>query len=216
MWERLTKPWNACFEEAWEAYRNGSIPIGAVLTNTYGEIVSRGRNRINEKTSPRNQVSSNRLAHAEINVLLQVNSIDSDDIKGYSLYSTTEPCVQCFGAIVMSGVRRVRYAATDPVAGGANLNNSENSFIKSRNIDIQKDDKYIGEIQRVLRTDHVLRTMRKDQAEQFLNYYSVEYPQAIQLGRKWFHERKLQKAIEYELPIAIIVNEIESEIRAFY
>jgi len=31
MWNRLSIPWKVCFEEAWEAYCKGSIPIGAVL-----------------------------------------------------------------------------------------------------------------------------------------------------------------------------------------
>jgi hypothetical protein len=41
----------------------------------------------------------------------------------------------------MSGVRRIKYEASDPLAGGTNLNRSVNSFIQGRNIEILKADK---------------------------------------------------------------------------
>lgn len=112
MWDMLSVPWQVAFTEAWESYCNGSIPIGAVLIDSLGNIISQERNRINETMAPDGHTCSNRLAHAEINVL-----------------------IQC--AIVMSGIRQVRYAASDPVAGGSNLNNANNDFIRSRKIDIQ-------------------------------------------------------------------------------
>ncbi|MBD3919513.1 nucleoside deaminase [Paenibacillus sp. PR3] len=213
MWEYLTEPWKACFEEAWEAYCNGSIPIGAVLVDQRGEIISRGRNRIHEITAPEKQICSNRLAHAEINVLMQMNSVDSDILKDCILYTTTEPCILCFGAIVMSGVRTVRYAATDPVAGGTSLNSSENTFIKSRKINIKKEEKYLGEIQRVLRTDHVLRTLTKDQIERFLFNYSIDYPEAVVIGRRWFELDILQQVRMNKTPISEIINKIGNELR---
>jgi len=214
MWDSLTKPWKICFEEAWEAYCSGSIPIGAVLVDKRGEILFRGRNRQHEANAPTKQVCSSRLAHAEINVLMQVDSVNSDDLKDYILYTTTEPCVLCFGAIVMSGVRSVRFAASDPVAGGTNLNYSNNSFIKSRNIDVRKVENYLGEIQRVLRTDYVLKTMGGDRINRFLHYYSIDYPKAVEIGRRWYKMDKLHSAMKKQLPISEIINEIGAELRA--
>jgi hypothetical protein len=49
VWEELSEPWRACAEEAWEAYRRGSLPIGAVVTDALGNVLSRGRNRIHER-----------------------------------------------------------------------------------------------------------------------------------------------------------------------
>ncbi|MBD7969230.1 nucleoside deaminase [Paenibacillus sp. Sa2BVA9] len=213
VWETLSNSWKASFEEAWEAYAHGSFPIGAVIVNSNNEVISRGRNRINEASAPINQTCSNRLAHAEINALLQLDILESNDFKGYTLYTTTEPCVLCFGAIIMSGVRKVRFAATDPIAGGANLIYSENSFIKSRNLDIKCDRKYLGEIQRVLRTDHVIRTLGRDQAIRFLDKYRINYPEAIELGIKWYKEGRLQEALRNKVPIGVIINEILKEIK---
>jgi tRNA(adenine34) deaminase len=214
MWDRLTKPWQICFEEAWDAYCSGSIPIGAVLVDRHGEILYRGRSRQSETNAPTKQVCASRLAHAEINVLLQVASTQSDDLKDYMVYTTTEPCVLCFGAIVMSGVRSIRYAASDPVAGGTNLNDSANTFIKSRNMDVQKAENYVGEIQRVLRTDHVLRTMGEDRINRFLHQYRIDYPKAVDIGIRWHTSNKLQSSMKKQLPISIIINEIGEELHA--
>jgi tRNA(adenine34) deaminase len=130
----------------------------------------------------------------------------------YSLYTTTEPCVLCFGAIVMSGINRVRYAALDPIAGGSNLNNVNNSFIQSREIDIQCGDKFLGNIQRVIRTDYVLRLDDKDKAESLLFCESNDYPEAVDLGRRWFKSNKLIQAKQDGLKISTIIDEIHKEL----
>lgn len=183
------------------------------MVNETGVITCRGRNRIHEETAPVKQVCSSRLAHAEINALLQIDSVDSNKIRDYILYTTTEPCVLCFGAIVMCGVRSVRYAASDPLAGGVNLNSSNNTFIKSRGIDIQKADKFLGEVQLVLRTDHVLRAMDEGRKERFLHMYSIDYPRAVKLGRRWFEEDRLIIAKKEHLTIDLIVNGIGKELK---
>lgn len=54
MYTSLAKPWQVCVDLAWEAYCAGSVPIAAVITNEYGEIVATGRNRLfeTEQTAP--------------------------------------------------------------------------------------------------------------------------------------------------------------------
>lgn len=49
MWQDLERPWQVAFEMAWESYKNGTIPIGAVITDVEGNIVSKGRNRIRDR-----------------------------------------------------------------------------------------------------------------------------------------------------------------------
>lgn len=49
MWERLEKPWKRCFEIAWETYCHGSFPIGAVVVNKNGDIISEGKLYFNER-----------------------------------------------------------------------------------------------------------------------------------------------------------------------
>ena len=123
---RLAGPWQVCLEEAWAAYRAGSLPIGAVVVSTEGAIVGRGRNRIFESPTdhpPATGLAGHRLAHAEINALLSVDHA-SLNLRECVLYTTLEPCALCVGAIRMLHIPRVRYAARDPIAGGLQLLNA--------------------------------------------------------------------------------------------
>jgi hypothetical protein len=43
LWSELRTPWRAAFEEAWTAYRAGSLPMGAVVVDRDGGILGRGR-----------------------------------------------------------------------------------------------------------------------------------------------------------------------------
>ena len=48
MWDRVAEPWKIAFSQGWEAFRKGSIPIGAVVTDEIGNVISMGRNRMYE------------------------------------------------------------------------------------------------------------------------------------------------------------------------
>ncbi|OUM95289.1 MAG: hypothetical protein A9Z00_07925 [Thermobacillus sp. ZCTH02-B1] len=213
MWSSMPAPWQACFEEAWEAYCSGSIPIGAAIADRHGTVISRGRNRMHEAEAPPDQICGTRLAHAEINALLQIRTADSGELKDLIIYTTTEPCVLCFGAIAMSGIRTVRYAECD-------LNRSGNAFIRDRNLDVRQAEHRLGEIQRVPRTDYVLRTMDAARAERFLDREGGDYPQAVELGRRWHASGRLAEAARRRVPIAAVVDEIAAELdrmqRAFF
>ncbi len=128
MWKQLSLPWQAALEQAWSAYRAGCVPIGAVVTNADGCILTRGRNHIHDPWPAAGAhaatVVHSQLAHAELNALIDLDHIagrDHLDVHTCVLYTTTEPCPLCLGAWYMSGVRTLYYAARDPYAGSANL-----------------------------------------------------------------------------------------------
>lgn len=100
--------------------RIGSRFIGAVVTRTDGQIVVRARNHIHDNDAPAGQVCANPLAHAELNALLEL-SLHPAEVNLYHIYSLLEPCPLCMGAIYMSGVRNIHYAARDPWSGSTNL-----------------------------------------------------------------------------------------------
>lgn len=122
MWNTLDLPWQAALEMAWDAYCAGTIPIGAVIADSNGNIVARGRNRIQNTSAPEGQVYANELAHAELNALLALE-LDYYECKarGVALYTTMEPCPLCMGAVYMSDVKTLHFAARDPWAGSTNL-----------------------------------------------------------------------------------------------
>lgn len=119
-WNQIALPWRACLEEAWLAFCAGSVPIGAVVTDSDGNILTRGRNRRAEKAEQPGLVTGSLLAHAELNALIGLERCGLD-VHTCTLFTTTEPCPLCLGALYMSGVRRCCFASRDPYAGSANL-----------------------------------------------------------------------------------------------
>ena len=120
LWETLSTPWQACLEEAWAAYCAGSIPVGAVVTDPGGHILTRARNRTFERDGEVSALQVSPLAHAEVGALAAVDYARVDP-HACILYSSQEPCPLCVGALYMSGVREVRFAGRDPYAGSIDL-----------------------------------------------------------------------------------------------
>ncbi|MDB5044601.1 MAG: cytidine/deoxycytidylate deaminase/NUDIX/methyltransferase protein, partial [Deinococcus sp.] len=114
--------WYAALAEAWAAYCSGSYPIGAVVIDGAGNVIARGRNRLGEvRGAEGGQIGGHDLAHAEINALLNLADTPQPEVYGWTVLTTVQPCPQCAGAIAMSGIRAVQYAAPDPWAGCTRL-----------------------------------------------------------------------------------------------
>lgn len=137
MWQELDSGFQAAFEMAWEAYLLGTFPIGAAVLDARGQVVARGRNQV--YAGGAGMLSHHDFAHAETNVLLELSAHATKshhpDIGNYVLYTTLEPCPLCFGAIVMSDIRHVRYAARDSYAGATALA-GQLEYIRRKGVDI--------------------------------------------------------------------------------
>ncbi len=97
-------------KEADIAFREGEVPVGAVLVKE-GEVLKRAHNLRESSKDPS--------AHAEVLVLRAgAEKSDSWRVSGTTLYVTKEPCVMCAGAIVNSRISRLVYGCRDPKAGG--------------------------------------------------------------------------------------------------
>jgi tRNA(adenine34) deaminase len=114
-WEALEEPWRECLQLAWDAYRAGTVPVGAIVVDTDGLVVARGRNRVYEAGTANGVLAGTRLAHAEVNALAQLPV--TARYFDHTLYSALEPCLLCVGAAAMSTVGSIRYAGADPSAG---------------------------------------------------------------------------------------------------
>ncbi len=98
----------------WEAYLAVTIPVGAVVINEVGDVISRGRNRTFNQ-APDGQLGSSRLAHAEVNALLPLGS--ERTYEDYTLYTSLEPCHLCLSAAISVRIGRLCYAGPEPYAG---------------------------------------------------------------------------------------------------
>ena len=89
----------------------GEVPVGAVVVRD-GVVVATGANAM--------RTESDAMQHAEVRAMREaVRALGVDRLTGCTLYVTLEPCAMCAGAIVLSRVDRVVFAAWDPKAGMA-------------------------------------------------------------------------------------------------
>ncbi|WP_404435946.1 tRNA adenosine(34) deaminase TadA [Microbacterium aerolatum] len=95
-----------------EAAAAGEVPVGAVVLDASGDIVSEGRNTREETHDP--------TGHAEVVALRRAAaSIGSWNLEGHTLVVTLEPCIMCAGAILQARIGRVVFGAWDEKAGAA-------------------------------------------------------------------------------------------------
>ena len=109
----MTKPHEYYMSQALELAREaadaGEVPVGCVIVRD-GAVISRGRNRREEKQAV--------CSHAEMEAMAQANAtLGSWRLDNCALYVTLEPCPMCAGAIVNSRIKRVVYGARDAKAG---------------------------------------------------------------------------------------------------
>jgi tRNA(adenine34) deaminase len=103
---------NAALDQARAAIAHDDVPIGAVVVSDDGTVLGRGRNERELREDP--------TAHAEVLALREAAAaLGTWRVHDATLYVTLEPCTMCAGAIVLSRIPRVVYAATDPKAGAA-------------------------------------------------------------------------------------------------
>ena len=98
--------------EAGKAFEEDETPIGAVLVDEAGEILSLARNRIIH--------ACDATAHAEMIALREgYAKVGNYRLLDTILYVTLEPCPMCMGAIIHSRVKRLVFGAYDPKWGAA-------------------------------------------------------------------------------------------------
>jgi tRNA(Arg) A34 adenosine deaminase TadA len=86
--------------------------IAAILAGPDGIPVHWARNAIT--------ADQNATRHAEVRVITEyLEASRNFDLKGFSIYSTLEPCAMCAGMMVMTSVSRVVFGQSDVDFGGA-------------------------------------------------------------------------------------------------
>lgn len=185
-WDSLSPSWQQTFEQAWEAYGAGSLPIGSVVTDQSGVIIAVGRNRLYEETAEPGLLAGNHLAHAEINALAAIKG-DAFDTTDLVVYSTMEPCPMCTGAIRMNGVGAVHFAARDPMAGNISLLDA-NEFMRRPSIRVSGPPSPEYEIVSVVLNLTAFYDINpdRDQANRMANAWKPVVPEAVRIAAE-FH-----------------------------
>jgi tRNA(Arg) A34 adenosine deaminase TadA len=91
---------------AWSARKNGNHPFGALLVDEHDRVVLQAENTV--------VTGRDATGHAETNLVrLATQKFSPEQLMSYTLYSSTEPCTMCSGAIFWSQIGRVVYALSE-------------------------------------------------------------------------------------------------------
>ena len=88
------------------AREHGNHPFGALLVGQNGEVVLEAENTVNTERDA--------TGHAETNLVRNASKrFDKGILEQVTLYTSTEPCAMCSGAIYWTGITRVVYALSE-------------------------------------------------------------------------------------------------------
>ena len=92
------------------AFKKGEVPVGAVVVDSDGKILSRGYNKIEKDKC--------QLSHAEVVAIKKACKKKGDwRLDDCWIYVTLEPCLMCLGLMKLSRLKGVIYGAKSPLFG---------------------------------------------------------------------------------------------------
>lgn len=111
-------------EEAREAFEEGEVPVGAVIT-VGDRVIAKAHNlteRLNDVT-----------AHAEMQAITAAaEALGGKYLTDCTLYVTVEPCAMCAAALGWAQIGKIVYGAYDEKRGYRRLYNSERGPLHPR------------------------------------------------------------------------------------
>jgi tRNA(adenine34) deaminase len=105
--------WRA-LDLAQKALEAGEFPVGCVIAHG-DRVVATGARECSMGATP------NEIDHAEMVALRRLSQTGHGGETGLTLYCTMEPCLMCFGAIVLSGIHNIVFAYEDVMGGGTTV-----------------------------------------------------------------------------------------------
>lgn len=209
-WQTLSPPWQACIDEAWQAYCVGSLPIGAAILNPNCDIVARGRNRIFDKHVDGEFIYNSRTAHAEMNALFALDEAQNPT-GTCTLYTTTEPCPMCLGAIRISRMKTCYYASRDPIAGSA-LFMEASPFMREPAIQmVPPNNPMLEDILAAM----LMEWMMRSGGERPLKSIPIRektFPRAGILAHQLFKSNALQNWAKTDTPTHLAINSLANQL----
>jgi tRNA(adenine34) deaminase len=165
----VRKHLSMALEEALSAKEDGAQPVGAIIADDGGELLSRGRNRV--------LVSGDITAHAEIDALRQAGFglLKGPPVADLTLFVTAEPCFMCLGGIMMSPISHVVWALNSPVGSPFDIVTGS-GYLPKRMAELTATREPIPEI-------------RENSRELLIEYYLVHDPRRAELLKQGRHPR---------------------------
>nr|WP_319494998.1 nucleoside deaminase [uncultured Desulfobacter sp.] len=108
-------------EQARKAFDQGQFPVGCVIVQGDQVIATGSRAGTSGDLSFFSEID-----HAEIRALKALESSRDRFVPERAvLFCTMEPCLMCFAAIILSGIRTVVFAYEDVMGGGTGLDRDD-------------------------------------------------------------------------------------------
>jgi guanine deaminase len=116
-WARLREALDLAYENA-QSGPEGGGPFGAVIAPTAGgPVLARGTNGVTRLCDP--------TAHAEVVAIRAAGAaLSTHDLRGYTLYTSCEPCPMCLAAALWARLDSVIYASTRQDAEAAGFDDA--------------------------------------------------------------------------------------------
>lgn len=183
-WDELDLGWQAAFDGAWYAFCAHCRPVGAAVTDGRGDVLTHSRTRVFEEEGECGELFGTRLAHAELNALLMLDENEHLERGEYTLYTTCEPCPMCIGALAMSGVKQLKFAASDSWSGSSELNDAS-LYMRRRGVQVEGAFELLEEVSVCW-----LAYAERERSSQsvLIDVYLEDYPRACALALELFEE----------------------------
>src|SRR6266851_814335 len=119
----------SAMEQAEQAYKTGTYPIGAVIVSPNDDIIGKGYNHVYSEGDYTSHAETEAIRDAGSRLMLEPN------FEACTLYTTMEPCLMCCGAILIARIKRVIWVIDDEQYGALRYLCSHSH---SRNASFQK------------------------------------------------------------------------------
>lgn len=203
----IGKSWQKVFELGWKSFCEGNLPIGAIIVDDDGNVLSVGRNNyVSSKRFPNCKVD-----HAETECIQQLDINKYPDLKSYTLYTSMEPCPMCIGTIIMSNLKRVRVAAHDSWAGASDIC-IKNQYAQKKSVEIEFADDFMANIQIAMQGCVELRNNGTDSEvyKSFMEMYPVGASGAYTLFSKKLLDELVESGASAEKAFDLVASVIEN------
>jgi tRNA(Arg) A34 adenosine deaminase TadA len=155
-YQDLSKEWRIAFGLSVGAFRHGSLPIGCLVIDSKGKIISQQRAHM-----VYGDRRSNVTQHAEMVALSKIPVPALE--QRLTLYTTVEPCPMCFGATNVARIACLHFGTPDPWAGSTDLVNG-NWYMRRKQMDIRPAE---PAFQRIMAIFVVYAMMKKPKGKSF-------------------------------------------------
>ncbi len=101
---------NEALNLAKSAFQAGEVPVGAIIVDSEGNVLSKSENRMIR--------DSDQTSHAELICIKKaIKTTGMSRLINCDIWVTLEPCIMCAGAIIQARLRRVYFGAFDQKFG---------------------------------------------------------------------------------------------------